>query len=62
MNVQERIKLAENSYEYKNITIYCYQYGWFIYYVDNRMTYPMKQRVNFASSEEAEEFIDNHIL
>lgn len=61
MNAQERIKLAENSYQYKNVTINCYPYGWFIYYMDKHMVYPMKQRVNFATSKEAEEFIDAHL-
>ena len=62
MSVQERIKLAEKSYEYKSVTINCYAYGWFIYYTDRNMVYPMKQRVNFATSEEAEEFIDTHLV
>lgn len=62
MNVQERIRLAEKSYQYKNVTINCYSYGWFIYYIDRHMVCPMKQRVNFATSEEAEAFIDAHLL
>ena len=55
--------MSDRSYEYKGVTIYLYHYGCFLFYAEKNkqeLRGPWK-RMNFSTTDEAEEFINNYL-